>query len=202
MYSPFTNSLYDQCNLVKKDQEATGAYNWVTDNTIQESKDACFATTNIMHNPFHSIPSTIVDAESDLRNQTRLLSRCPETRFDPTKAKNCLDCSKCDSGLPCDCQHCKETKYNAELKDCNEGLVPLFTRINKPCNLSGITINRFEPLCEDPQELTKIHSNKYIGGNTRLQVKDQFKVKNPRQKSTGSSWIPLNEAFNKTNFSL
>jgi hypothetical protein len=174
----FSNSLYDNCNLEKKNQESTGQFKWVTDN-VKESKSACYVnTTPFMHKQFQSIPYNKIDIESDLRNQNRILTRCPDSRFDPTKLDNCKDCEKCNQGLPCGCQHCRQTKYENELKDCtNSNLVPEYTRINKPCNIfSGITINRFNPLIEDLQDTNKIQSNSYIGTNTRLQVKDAFKA--------------------------
>lgn len=173
----FTNSLYDQCNIQKKEQESTGPYNWITDN-INESKNPCFVGQSpFMHNQFQSIPMNLVDAESDLRNQTRLLSRCPEARFDPTKLDNCQLCEKCNQGLPCGCTHCKDTKHQQKLTDCTtEFLVPSYTRVKKPCNIfSGITINRFHPLCNDLQDLNTIQSNSYIGSNTRLAVRDAFR---------------------------
>lgn len=173
----FSNSLYDECNIKKKNQESTDPFQWITD-PLYESKEACFNKPSpFMHNQFRSIPSNAVDIESELRNQTRLLSRCPETRFNPLKSKNCEKCDKCDKGMPCQCNHCKDTKEEHILKDCSSnGLVPEYTRMNKPCNIfSGITINRFHPLCQDAQDMNTIQSNGYIGINTRNQVKDAFK---------------------------
>jgi hypothetical protein len=179
----FSNSLYDNCNLEKKNQESTAPYKWLTDD-VKESKSACYVNqTPYMHKQFQSIPFNKIDIESDLRNQTRSLTRCPDGRFDPTKLENCKDCHNCNQGLPCSCNHCKQTKYENELKDCaNAGLVPAYTRVNKPCNIfSGITINRFNPLVEDLTDLNKIHSNSYIGTNTRNQIKDAFKEQRPHK---------------------
>lgn len=177
----FTNSLYDECNIKQKQVESTAPFNYITD-TVYENKDACFVSASpFMHNQFYNISPNNVDIENDLMNRNRLLSRCPETRFDPTKLQNCKLCTKCNEGLPCGCGHCKDTRYQNSLKDCesNKGLVPEYTRINKPCNIfSGITINRFNPLCEDLQEASKIQSNSYIGTNTRLEIKDAFKKAN------------------------
>lgn len=176
----FTNSLYDNCNLQQKQAETTGPFKWITE-PIYENKTNCFVNeAPFMHNTFKNIPSSSVDIESDLRNQTRLLSRCNSSRFDPTKTHNCQDCKQCNDGLPCGCKHCKETKNQNRLIDCEKsGLIPEYTRINKPCNIfSGITINRFDPLCDDLQDVTKIQSNSYIGTNTRLNIKDAFKQKN------------------------
>jgi hypothetical protein len=188
----FTKSLYDECNLSKKDQESTGAFKWITD-SLYEHKDSCYVTASpFMHNQFRNIPASSIEVENDLRNQTRVLSKCPKARYDPTQSKNCKSCKNCDDGLPCGCKHCKETKEAFKLADCkNNNLVPEYTRINKPCNIfSGISINRFHPLCEDLQDVNKIQSNSYIGTNTRLQVKDAFnKAKEDQPKRSGA--VPL-----------
>ena len=79
-----------------------------------------------------------------------------------------------------------------KLAECKtNNLVPEYTRINKPCNIfSGISINRFHPLCEDLQDTNKIQSNSYIGTSTRLQVKDAFnKARQEQPKRSGA--VPL-----------
>ena len=173
----FTNSLYDNCNLNKKQKESTAPFNWITD-SVYENKQSCHVSISpFMHKQFNNIPSNSVDIENEITNRNRHLSRCPESRFDPTKLDNCQKCEQCNHGLPCGCSHCKQTKFENKIKDCeNSNLVPQYTRVNKSCNIfSGITINRFHPLCEDLQNSNKIQSNSYIGSNTRLQVKDAFK---------------------------
>jgi hypothetical protein len=97
---------------------------------------------------------------------------------------NCTDCTNCNEGLPCGCSHCVKTKIEF-LKDCNDVkttfLTPEYTRVKRPCNiLSGITINRFDPLCDDLQSLNKIQDNSYIGTNTRLSVRDTFAYMNKK----------------------
>lgn len=196
----FTKSLYDDCNIKKKQSESTAPFNWVTDQLFENKLNCHVNASPFMHNHFHNIPSGHIDIENDLRNSTRQLSRCSESRFDPTKLDNCKACDKCNQGLPCGCSHCKETKNQNKLNEsaaCDKGLIPQYTRINKPCNIfSGITINRFHPLCEDLQDTNKIQSNSYIGTNTRLQVKDAFKKNTVKvvQKS-----VPL---FNPTPYKL
>jgi hypothetical protein len=174
----FTNSLYDECNLDKKLKESVAPFNWITD-AVYEHKDNCdMDASPFMHNHFKSIPSAAVDVEADLHNRNRLLSRCPETRFDPSKVVS-------------------DNKFSSKRENCkNQGLVPEYTRINKPCNIfSGISINRFHPLCEDLQDTNKIQSNSYIGTNTRLQIKDAFNearlVQNSRRKFNSQLSAPL-----------
>jgi hypothetical protein len=171
-----TSGLYDKCNIDKKNQESEGPFKYMT-SKVRENQGSCWQNSSpFMHNHFNFIPSSNIDIESDLRNQTRQLTRCPEGRFDPTKLDNCKNCKNCDTGLPCDCGHCKQTKYESKLKECDTGLIPSYTRVNKPCNIfSGININRFHPLCDDIQDTNKIHSNGYIGASSRNLVKDAFK---------------------------
>ena len=158
-YFSFTNLKYDQCALDQQLKESEGPGRWALDTTISESKASCFQKSSpFMHNPFHNaVPVNRIDQESDLRNQNRILSRCPEERF-PKNATNAVDYSL---------THC-ETDF----------LTPEYTRTNKSCNIfSGITINRFHPLCDQIQDVNKIHHNKYIGMNSRLAVKDAFESK-------------------------
>lgn len=170
----FTKSLYDECNLTKKNQESTDVFKWITD-SVYEHPDSCAVEASpFMHNQFKSIPSKAVDIENDLRNQTRLLSRCPETRFDPSKAIN-------------------DNTFTSKLPDCKSNkLVPEYTRISKPCNIfSGMSINRFHPLCEDFQDVNKIQSNSYTGTSTRHQVKDAFnKARLPKAAVTVPLFTP------------
>lgn len=170
----FTNSLYDECNLEKKQQESTAPFKWITDSVYEHPENCDINASPFMHNQFKSIPAAAVDIENDLRNQTRVLSRCPGTRFDPSKVVN-------------------DNKFTSKRENCkSQSLVPEYTRINKPCNIfSGISINRFHPLCEDLQDTNKIQSNSYIGTNTRLQVKDAFNKAKEESNTKRSGAVPL-----------
>ena len=110
-----------------------------------------------MQNPYRSVPQASIDIESELRGHSYQVSKCPTHKFNPELAN----------------------KVDFKINECkNNGIVPEYTRLNRSCGvLSGISINRFHPLCEDVQQIKKIHSNSYIGTNTRLQVKDAFKQK-------------------------
>jgi hypothetical protein len=168
MNNSFTSSLYDSCNIEKKNQESIGPYNWITD-SVHESSNKCFVQQSpFMQNQFQSIPYNLVDIESDLRNQTMLLSRCPDVKYNPAKREK-------SEGLPCDCEHCKKLKKS--INECTSTfLTPNYTRVQKPCNIfSGININRFHPLCDELQDANYIQSNDYIGTNTRLLIRDSFR---------------------------
>ena len=153
----FTRNLYDKCALEKKDQESKSPFEWMTDSQVIGSTQSCYqGTSPFMQNPMKSISSDKVDIESDLRGQTYNNSRCSTHKYNPTLQK----------------------PYKETIKNCEKQLVPEYTRLNKACNIfSGISINRFSPLCDDVQSLEKIHSNKYIGTNTRIMVKDAFTKK-------------------------
>lgn len=157
--SSFTRTAYDECALKKKNQESAALFERMTDSNVTESKKVCYHSTSpFMQNPFRSIPQNAIDVESDLRGQNYRNSKCPEDKYNP---ENPL-----------------QSKFNITLNDCGESdLIPEYTRINKSCNYSGININRFHPLCENLQDADKIHSNNFIGINTRLEIKDAYKAK-------------------------
>lgn len=151
----FSRAKYDDCNLEKTQQESTGPFNWMTDQSTQST--AC----HVNHSPY--IPYNRgqgvydVEAENELYGITRAFSKCPEHKYLPTE----------------------ENRYTKQhLQNCtnetNQFLEPQFTRTKRPCNvLSGISINRFDYLCEDPQ--ANIHENTFIGTNSRLAFKDAYK---------------------------
>lgn len=157
--SSFTRMAYDECALKKKAQESAALFERLTDANVMESKEVCYQSTSpFMQNPFRSIPQNAIDVESELRGQNQFNSRCPDEKYNPSKPFT--------------------SKFNITLNDCGKSdLVPEYTRINKPCNYSGVSINRFQPLYENLQDTDKIHSNNFIGMNTRLQIKDAYKNK-------------------------
>ena len=90
--------------------------------------------------------------------------------------------SKCLVSIP-------KINVNVSLKDCSDDLEPRNTRTFKSCNL--LNYNRFSPLCDNPQELVKIHDNSYIGKNTRLFIKDASK--SDFKPQTSSQTVPFNQ---------
>lgn len=151
----FTRGAYDKCAIEKKDQESEHPFQLLTDKSVRESKSVCFQSTSpFMQNPYNSIPSSVVDIESELRGYSFELSKCPTHKYNPSNSK----------------------KIDNIINECTDnGLIPEYTRTNKSCNIfSGITINRFHPLYEDLQSRNKIHDNSYIGTNTRLQMQEAF----------------------------
>lgn len=164
-YHPFSNLSYDKCATEKKEQENKSHFQWVVDTVFTEPQNACFNQYSpFSRNPPRAVLSNNVNIENDLRGQTRPLSRCPSVKFTPK-----LDTT--------------EIKNENNLKECQDKfLEPQYTRVKRPCNvLSGITINRFEPLCEDYQSINKISDNSFIGENTRITVRDAYAKQNNRK---------------------
>jgi hypothetical protein len=160
-YSPFfTRNSADNCAIAQKDGQNMNAFGLMVDSSVIESDETCFqAAAPFKHNPFKSVPKNVVDVESELRGQSRVLSHCPSVTNKMTTYPS-LPVNECKSN----------------------NLVAEHTRINKPCNIfSGININRFHPLCEDLQNLNKIQSNGYIGINTRLYMKDEYRKKQQKK---------------------
>jgi hypothetical protein len=171
----FTRLLYDPCNLQKKQQESTGPYDWVMQSGVKESQKRCFESSSpFQRNNFNSIPGNCIDIESNLRNQNTPLSRCPGKKYNGETACKMGTDQLCDGGI-CDCKECSNIDRLCT-NDVEKELTPQFTKGRRACNVySGVSINRFSPLCENPQDLHKIHPTGYIGINTRLLVADAYK---------------------------
>ena len=141
---------------------------------------------------FSGEPKSYVDVDSDLKQLFFKNSKdtlCPSQRS--SKILNCWECPKCNLGLPCLCKHCeihtdiqKEQDNGFGTSGCpmNTSMIGEQTRSHgRACNvLSEVNINRFEPLCDNLQDIGKIDTNKKIGYNSRNLVKDQFLEKQYR----------------------
>jgi hypothetical protein len=105
-----------------------------------------------------------IDVESDLWNITRVNSKVPEEQYYPI----CPQCGSnnqselCAQGATGDCRNCgiklnkQGTKrcMNTEMVDYPLCYLPSEdTRLTNPAsNLRESSVNRFEPLCKDPQK--------------------------------------------------
>jgi len=117
-----------------------------------------------------SVPPSEIDVESDLRNQTRINSLCPSKKYLP----RCNQPSK-KSGYPC-----AQTLNRTYRGECMPGIIPVSSvdsRMPKPCNpLSAVHINRFDFLCENPQQENKW---RLYNGNNRLGI-DTYQTERDR----------------------
>lgn len=168
-----SNLISDQCALDLKNKENMHQFSWMTDSNFTTNTSQCFQKASpFIQSNYKGPLKDLVDTESELFGQNRILTKsCPEKSFPILET----DCEKYKNSLPCNCKTCSDIKYKNFLQNCDNFLVPEYTRTNLPCNvLSGININRFDFLCQDPQSVNTIQDNSYIGLNTRLAVRDQF----------------------------
>ena len=113
----------------------------------------------------------LIDVESDLKLLNYRNSRDPAKKYIPC----CPYCKKCYEGYPCGggvvagCVDCQAKMYH--LPECSIGTD--YSRVtNPPCTLKGTGVNRFQPLCLDPQDPNRWLHPGEIGINYRLVVKD------------------------------
>lgn len=149
----------DSCELDNIYKESIGPGNYkmsgsqqVNNNTYMEH-----STINLSNLENRGINPCCVDVESELHNLPRAASKCPKHKQPNNNIKDCQ-------------------KYNIPRKQ----IIPESTRMNKSCDTtSGRSVlgYYFNNLCEQPQELKRIHSNDIIGRNSRLCYKDDYKNK-------------------------
>lgn len=169
-----TGSMYDNCSLVQRNRVSTSPFDFTTDNSVFESTKACVQSSSpFMRTPGQSIPSGLVELESQLRPYNRPLGNCIKDNY--ISKPKCTDCEKCSNSVPCDCLHCT-VKKNHLGPDCDsDELYPKNTRSLKAKHAtSEINQNRFEVLCENPQDDIKIPSNNIVGVSSRLFMRDAY----------------------------
>jgi hypothetical protein len=156
----FTRLKYDQDTYATDLYESTavGDYKVLPESTHQGNQNTCFVDTPEIANGMGqykiSQKNDMVNAESDLRNLNRKASEDPMTQYPFTKVhyENVPSTGSC-------------THKNLEQRYGKlEG-----SQFNRE---KQIDIPRFESLCLNPQELTRIRSNNYIGKNTQLYYRD------------------------------
>lgn len=164
-HQSFTRDLYDTCEYDKYLQESTGSFKWLSQQVYENPTNCHVDQSPFLRGSAYGVERNDIDIESELRNITRVNSRCPELKYDPSK---------------------HSVKTHNYKDDCREsGLVPEYTRMDKSCSpLSGIsTFNlSIHPLCKDLQDTQRIHLNSYIGANTRLMTRDAYSEKMGRKQ--------------------
>ena len=87
-------SMYDQCAYNKKLRESVSPLSYMMYSGMWENCKPCCGQSA------RPRLAKVVDVESELRNQTRYYSRCPELKYNPTcnKVPNCT--STFDSRVP------------------------------------------------------------------------------------------------------
>ena len=185
----FNRLLYDSCEqeLDMNESKAPGLYQINTpvicNNTFDENPAIRMQKTGVSLNSgvdwrFYAGP---VDVESDLRNINRPISDCPEVNYNPS----CDDCNS-TNGEPCGGGVKLGSSNNGKQRNwqrCGDSNLVNFpnsffptedTRFsNSAKNLRGTGINRFNPLCLNPQEQIEFPGDYHVP--TRLVIKDNHR---------------------------
>lgn len=198
-YKALTRGIYDDCSYKQRLHESTSPLLYNINPVAYESCTKCHQAypgfIGAMGGKGFGLGPDRIDIDSDLRGQTRLLSKCATHKYDPTSYKYCGACRNCDQGLPCGCVHCRSRDVSG-LKDCRPGIIPtesLDTRAFDACNpTKNPYIDRFDYLCHNPQDPARIFfypGNRRLGAETRLDMRDYcgnctdcFKMKLPNTK--------------------
>lgn len=111
----WTRTQYDQCAYQKDLGQSTSSLNYTLDpNKFYNCNDCRVEFGLIGGNNVSRTQGNMVDLESDLRNQTRQYSTCPERKFLPF----CEGCEE-NGGLPCGSSSCKRKEHLKHLGGCN-----------------------------------------------------------------------------------
>jgi len=117
----FNRPIYDSCAYNKRLDESSNVLTYRLDPNKFYNCNPCRIGFGVVGGNNVSLNDTnLVDLESDLRNQTRLYSRCPERKYLPKCSPN----PRSKSGLPCPPQR----SNMKDLRECN--LIHYRPRIN------------------------------------------------------------------------
>lgn len=161
----YTRKIYDENAYKKELQESTepGRYSLLEDSSY--NNQTCFQETPEIHSglgQFRISDSTdMVNAESDLFNLIRKDSKDPKSQF-PYVKKEYQNAPKIDT--------CTKTDLSRQYPLLE---APVFKREQ------SIHVERFDSLCLNPQDMSRIRANSYIGLNSRLFFRDNHQAKKP-----------------------
>ena len=161
----YTRKIYDENAYKKELQESTepGRYSLLEDSSY--NNQTCFQETPEIHSGLGqfriSDTTDMVNAESDLFNLIRKDSKDPQTQF-PYVKKEYQNAPKIDT--------CKKTDLSRQYPLLE---APAFKREQ------SVHVPRFDSLCLNPQDMSRIRANSYIGLNSRLFFRDNHKTQKP-----------------------
>lgn len=113
----FNRAMYDPCAYNKRLDQSTSVLTYKLDPNKYYNCNPCRIGFGIVGGNDVSLSTcNLVDVESDLRNQTRLYSQCPERKYLPKCNLACA--SKSNLGLPCGNRYCS-TGQKVDLPECN-----------------------------------------------------------------------------------
>ena len=166
----FTQSIYDPGAYAKELDESMypGQYKLMPDAVQRET--ACFDVSSVGRGVPRQLMKIkdVVDSESDVFNLKRKYSRDPDLKYLPNDSvsRPAIPISQCSTS---------NSYIHSRLDD------PLFKREQQ------VQIKRFESLCIDPQHLSRIRDNSFIGRNTRLFERDMYQPSIPTPLASSNS---------------
>ena len=106
--------IYDECAYKKTLQQSTDPLQYALYTGKFENSAKCrIELGSVGGNGVSLFNGNLVDLESDLRGQTRLLSDCSKDKYHP----DCSNCRNCNDGLPCGCIDCQEELIDLQTKN-------------------------------------------------------------------------------------
>lgn len=144
--------------------------------------------------------TSLIDIDSELIGITRNHSQCPERKYLPSNKNNAYCGAQSGSGVPGGCQKtaklCVDNTNVYNWKDCFTKTED--TRLsNPPCNLRGTGWNRWEWLCQNPQDRVEIPFDFQI--DSVLLAKDSHRPCVPRPIQQDNTWpIPSDKPYCET----
>jgi hypothetical protein len=124
---------------------------------------------------------SLIDTDSELKLLNYRASKAPQHQYFPKCGQ-----SKCDTGYPGpdaggiqfdvpEQDKCRNPSDKWHFPECPK-LRSEYTRVTYPvCDLKGTGVNRFQPICLDPQHPSRWEMPSEIGINYRMVVKDNHR---------------------------
>lgn len=161
----WSRAKYDQEYIQMDIKQSTAPLEYALDPNYAERCNPCFPTEVGWigkQGVSYDSGKPMVDTESDLFNLTRVLTK------DPFKYKPHCITDQC-VGVINGCDQCQPKLYNFPICPIKYES----TRLSNPIStLKETGVNRFQPLCLDPQDRTRWEHPGEIGINYRMVVKD------------------------------
>lgn len=176
-----TGMEYDDCSYKKYIQETTGPGKWALSQRMNDHQSPHVQHPGFMNTNHSGIVPSNVDIESHLKNLGVYNSSCPDKKQNPFMGNTCNECKKSFTGLPCN--SCSQQLRESDKEKPQHQF--LSTRDRKECgNVADIYIDRFESSRHEVQTPSRIHSNEFIGVDSRSKMKQISLLKNKNLKST------------------
>ena len=174
MSGSFERQIYDMKAYQRSLEESTKPLNYRLDPIAYTRCDPCrppqpgyISKSGV--SVTHQRP--LVDVESDLFRLQYKNTKDPNAKFNPNcpESEDCVEGYPCGGGVVAGCENRQEKLFHLPM--C--GPFTDYTRISNPiCTARGIGINRFQPLCLNPQDENRWLHPSEVGISYRNVVKD------------------------------